>query len=104
MPPELQNWNQLRTILRSQTQSPESKLALSKHLGVTLAAVSQWRSGAAKPSADKTLQILAWVGGVSGAKQQKKRAERASTRPALRTRESKSNTNEKAPSGFSEKQ
>lgn len=83
-------WSELRSALRSKTQSAAAKTNLAELLGVTPAAISQWRSGAAKPSAENTLQILAWVRGVEVKPQQKKRAGRAETRPAQETHEGKS--------------
>lgn len=91
-------WEQLRTILRTKTDSPEAKLDLAKHLGVSLAAVSQWRSNAARPTADKTLQILAWLREPAPNPQQKKRAGRAATRPAPKTQKGKIKSNEKSKS------
>jgi transcriptional regulator with XRE-family HTH domain len=80
-------WDELRKIMCSKTASPVAKAGLAGRLGVSLAAVSQWRSGATAPTADKTLQILAWVR-ESETKQQKKRpAGRA--QPTPRTRKGK---------------
>lgn len=54
-------WEELRTILVARTDSAEAKADLARYLGVSLAAVSQWRSGASAPTADNALKILAWV-------------------------------------------
>ena len=90
-------WEELRTILVSKTALPDAKADLARYLGVSPAAVSQWRSGASAPTADNTLRILAWVNG-SEAESNKKRAGSAETRPALKTRKSKSTSHEKAKS------
>ena len=96
--PEPLTWAELRDILRSRTQSSEAKIDLARQLGVTLAAVSQWRSGATTPTADKTLQILAWVRKPDVKTTTKKSAGSAVTRPARKTRQSKSTSHEKAES------
>jgi transcriptional regulator with XRE-family HTH domain len=68
-------WDDLRQILVFETQSREAKLALARRLGVSLSAVSQWRSGASAPTADNALQILRWIGErAAKSKQQKQRA------------------------------
>jgi transcriptional regulator with XRE-family HTH domain len=90
-------WDELRTILVSKTETAKAKIELARRLGVTLAAISQFRSGASAPTADKTLRILDWIREETEA-QQKKRAGSADTRPALKTRKSKSTKNEKAKS------
>jgi transcriptional regulator with XRE-family HTH domain len=54
-------WQELRSVLRSETETPTAKAALASFLGVSLAAVSQWRSGASAPTAEKVLRILDWL-------------------------------------------
>jgi transcriptional regulator with XRE-family HTH domain len=54
-------WQELRAVLRSETETPTAKAALASFLGVSLAAVSQWRSGASAPTAEKVLRILDWL-------------------------------------------
>ena len=82
-------WEVLRTILVSKTDSPQAKADLAKYLGVSLAAISQWRSKANAPTADKTLRILAWVRRTE-AKQKKSAGSVSETRPARKTQERKS--------------
>jgi transcriptional regulator with XRE-family HTH domain len=81
-------WEDLRAVLARKTESAKAKKALAKRLGVTLAAISQWRSGASAPTADNALQILNWVRGIEA--QQKQSAGSAETQPALKTRKRKS--------------
>lgn len=47
------NWEQLRILLIAKTQSAQAKQELASLLGVQLASISQWRSGANAPSADR---------------------------------------------------
>lgn len=54
-------WPELRAVLRSETETPAAKAALAAFLGVTLAAISQWRTGDTAPTADKVLRILDWL-------------------------------------------
>lgn len=54
-------WGELRAVLVSKTETAQAKTELARRLGVTLAAISQWRSGASAPTADKTLRILDWL-------------------------------------------
>jgi transcriptional regulator with XRE-family HTH domain len=83
-------WSELRSLLVSKTESAEAKKELAKGLGVTLAALSQWRSGANAPSADNALQIFRWIREVE-AKEEKQSAGTATTEPARKTRKRKSN-------------
>jgi transcriptional regulator with XRE-family HTH domain len=55
------SWNELRTILVAKTESAKAKVELARRLGVTMAAISQWRSGASAPTADNALRILEWI-------------------------------------------
>jgi transcriptional regulator with XRE-family HTH domain len=61
MLPTPHSWDELREALRLKTHSQKAKQELARKLGVTLAAISQWRSGATTPTADKVLPLLAWV-------------------------------------------
>jgi transcriptional regulator with XRE-family HTH domain len=88
-------WKHLRQRLREATQKPGTKKAVAKHLGVSPAAVSQWLSGAAAPTAETTLRLLAWVA-VAEAKQ-KSAPEVRSTRPAQKTRKRKSKHEKPSP-------
>jgi hypothetical protein len=71
---------------------------MAAELGVLPPILSAWLNGQREPGGEATLQLLKWVVR-DEAQQQKKRAERADTRPALKTRQRKSTTNEKAKSG-----
>jgi transcriptional regulator with XRE-family HTH domain len=85
----LLNWNALRRVLRIETQTSEAKAELARRLRVTLSAISQWRSGASAPTADKALRLLNWAVGRIEARQ-RKGAGRADTRAARKTRRSQS--------------
>jgi transcriptional regulator with XRE-family HTH domain len=98
MSPMPGTWEELREALRLKTQSQTAKRELARKLRVTLAAVSQWRSGATAPAADKVLPILAWVRARQAPQQQKKSAGSAATRPAPKTRKGKTKTDEKSKS------
>jgi transcriptional regulator with XRE-family HTH domain len=89
-----EKWEDLRIRLVSATQSRAAKKHLATGLGVTLAAISQWRSGASAPTADKTLRLLRWVE-QSEAKQKKSAGSVSEARPARKTRERKSRSNAK---------
>jgi transcriptional regulator with XRE-family HTH domain len=78
-------WNELRAILAFETQSRQAKLDLAQTLGVTLAAVSQWRVGVNAPTADKALRILRWIGDRAAKARRTKSAGSAVTRPAPKT-------------------
>ena len=97
-PPNALRWESLRARLHLATRAPGAKAALAERFEVSPAAVSQWLSGASAPTADTTLRLLEWVT-AEEAQQQTKRTGRASTRPALKTREGKSTNNEKTKSG-----
>lgn len=89
-----QTWEELREALRLKTQSQRAKQELAERLGVSLAAISQWRSGATAPAADKVLPILAWVRGTDAQLKQRKSAGTAVTAPALDDPKGKIKTDE----------
>lgn len=94
-PRTISYWGDLRRRLISATNTLGAQAELARYLKVTRQAVSEWlRRSDRAPSAEKTLRLLEWVT-AEEAKQQKKRAGSASTRPALKTRKDKSTTNEK---------
>lgn len=98
MPAEPRNWDELRAILVACTETREAKRALQKHCGVSLAAVSQWRSNTAKPNADKTVKILAWLRDQRLTTTKKNAPVKSgNSRPARKNRKDKS-TNEKSKS------
>lgn len=102
--PELSTWEGARTQLKLALDFKRgAKAALARRFGVTTQAVSQWLSGASMPSADTAFHIRKLLADGSLTTQHKKRAGSASTRPALKTRKSKSTSHEKAKSGPSEK-
>lgn len=70
-------WEDLRAELIAKTGPAEAKAALAQDMGVSLAAVSQWRSGANKPGANKLLKILSWVRDLKATSQQKEDARTA---------------------------
>lgn len=89
------NWEECRHLLRLTTETRPRKERLADELGVSLAAISQWRTDEARPTADNTLRILDWVRRNPAAQPTKKRAETAATAPALTTRKGKIKTDEK---------
>jgi DNA-binding transcriptional regulator YdaS (Cro superfamily) len=91
-------WNALRLRLVRATSERGGKTQLASLMGVSKQVVNAWISGAGAPNADTTLALLEWV--AAAEKQQTKRAGRAQTRPALKTRKSKSTSHEKAKSGL----
>lgn len=72
------------------------KRRLAEFLGVHPSRLSEWISGVCEPGGEVTLQLLEWVTATKA--KQKQEADRASTRPARMTRNSKVTTNEKAKS------
>jgi DNA-binding transcriptional regulator YdaS (Cro superfamily) len=64
-------WSELKAVLASKTKSAPAKKDLAKRLGVTLAAISQWRSGANAPSAENALRILRWIREIGAKKEAK---------------------------------
>ena len=96
-------WENLRLRILRATAELGAKASLAREFGVSTATVSQWLADGAQrrvfPTAENTLRLLEWVSAREAQQQPKKRAGRASTRPALKTRQSKSTTNEKAKSG-----
>jgi transcriptional regulator with XRE-family HTH domain len=90
MAPESLTWDKLRSILCARTNSPEAKLALAKHLGVSSSAVSQWRTDASAPTADNALKILSWLRTFEIKPNQKNAPEVRLTRPARKTKTRKS--------------
>jgi transcriptional regulator with XRE-family HTH domain len=80
MAPESLTWEKLRSLLGARTVSQEAKLALSKHLGVSLAAVSQFRTGASAPTADNALKILSWLRSVETNTKPKKHEKKSRTK------------------------
>jgi transcriptional regulator with XRE-family HTH domain len=92
------SWAGLKRRLQVATQKPGAKAALARRFDVSTAAVSQWLSSKSHiaPKAETTLQLLEWVAAEEA--KQKKGAGSAETRPALKTRKSKSTKYEKAKS------
>jgi transcriptional regulator with XRE-family HTH domain len=98
-PPAGSSWANLRRRLISATRTTGAQTALADHLGITRQAVSEWvRRDDRAPEADTTLRLLDWVAAEEAKSKQKKRAGSAETRPALKTRKSKSTSHEKAKS------
>jgi transcriptional regulator with XRE-family HTH domain len=87
--------------LKNATRQHGLKSALARKLGVPPQRLNDWLSGTSVPGGEVVLQILDWVTAVEV--EQKKRAGSALTQPALKTRKSKSTTNEKAKSGLYKK-
>jgi transcriptional regulator with XRE-family HTH domain len=98
--PELWTWSGVRTQLRLALDSRRgAKASLARRFGVTTQAVSQWLSGASMPSADTAFHIRKLLADGSLTKpEEKKRAGRAATQPAPKTRKGKNKTNEKSKS------
>lgn len=69
------------------------KSALARGMGVTPQHVNGWLTGLMLPSGETALQLLKWV--TEAEEKQKKHAGRVSPRPALKTRNQKSTSNEK---------
>lgn len=90
------NWEQLKARVLRLIERPGERARLAEELGVTRSAISQLLSSSPRPTADKTLKLLAWVAEAEA--NNKKSADRAETRPAPATRKSKSTSHEKAKS------
>lgn len=91
------SWDQLKTRLVPVTDPQGAKATLANDLRVSLAAVSQWRSGSARPDADKTLQLLNWVLNAEEAKQKSSGA--GATEPEQKTQLKGSSDETKPKSG-----
>jgi transcriptional regulator with XRE-family HTH domain len=89
-------WGELRSRIRALTDRHGARAQLAREFEVTPQAVAEWLSGASAPTAETTLRLREWVSEAEA--KQKKRAGSATTRPALKTRKSKSNKHEKAKS------
>jgi transcriptional regulator with XRE-family HTH domain len=87
--------------LKNATREHGLKTALARSLGVSPQRLNHWLSGTNVPGGEVVLQMLEWVAAVE--EKQKKRAGSEVTRPALKTRKSKSTSHEKAKSGLSER-
>lgn len=70
------------------TKARGAKGRLAEFLGVEPPRLSEWLAGEYEPGGEVTLQLLEWV--TAAKAQQKKEADRASTRPARMTRLTKS--------------
>jgi transcriptional regulator with XRE-family HTH domain len=89
--------------LKNATRGHGDKTMLARKLGVHPQRLNDWLSGTNVPGGEVVLRMLEWVTAQEAQFQQTKRAGSALTRPALKTRKSKSTTNEKAKSGLSKK-
>lgn len=89
--------------LKKATRDAGLKAPLARKLGVTRQHLNNWLSGTNVPGGEVVLQLLEWVKAEEAKSKQKKRAGSAETRPALKTRKSKSTSYEKAKSGLSKK-
>jgi transcriptional regulator with XRE-family HTH domain len=85
-------WGELQSVLVLKTKSAEARKQLAQRLGVTQAAISQWRRGVNAPTADNALRILEWVRETEA--EQKQSAGAAVTAPA-RTRRKSNYENDK---------
>jgi len=93
------NIDRLIARLKNATREVGLKTKLAQKLGVPRQRLNDWLSGTNVPGGEVVLQMVEWVTAVEAKQQPKKRAGSALTRPALKTRKSKSTTNEKAKSG-----
>jgi transcriptional regulator with XRE-family HTH domain len=91
--------DRLMSRLKGATSDRGSKSALARQLGVPPQRINDWLNGTSVPGGEVALQMLEWVTAKEAQSKPKKRAGSALTRPALKTRKSKSTTNEKAKSG-----
>lgn len=89
MAADIPTWETLRMILRGKTQTGKAKANLARYTGVSLAAVSQWRSGASAPTADKTLRVLRWVRKIDAHQPNQKNAPEARKRNRRKTTRAK---------------
>jgi DNA-binding transcriptional regulator YiaG len=96
-----ENWEELRLRLRAKTESRQAKLALTRRLGVSLAAISQWRSGASVPTAANAIQILRFV--CEPAARRGSKAKRRTLTKNRRERRSPANTKLRITKGQSRK-
>jgi transcriptional regulator with XRE-family HTH domain len=78
----------LRERFRRAASARGVKTQLARLFGVTPGTVTQWINGPAKPSAENTLALLAWVESVE--RLQQENAGRVDAQPALKTRKSQS--------------
>lgn len=76
-----------------------TKAEIALHLGVVPQRLNDWLSGVNEPGGEITLRLLEWVTAAE-AKQTKKRAGSVRARPALKTRNQKSPSNEKPKSSL----
>lgn len=91
-------WGSLKSRLAEVVEQEGKRTELAASLGVTASAVSQWLSGATKPTAEATLQLLEWVR-VEEAKPQTKKPSGAVTPEGSKTRRKESKKNERPKSG-----
>lgn len=96
-------WPPLRERIRRLVRGYGAKSMLARQVGLSRQAInallSTCRGKPYLPSAEYTLRLLDWVTAEEAKSKQKKRAGSAETRPALKTRKSKSTTNESKKSG-----
>ncbi len=90
-------WQELRAVLRSETETPTAKAALASFLSVSLAAISQWRSGDTAPTADNVLLILDWLRNPAASLTKTKRPRPRNQRSRGATREGKSANDKPSP-------
>jgi transcriptional regulator with XRE-family HTH domain len=69
------------------------KAKLARYLGIFPQQLNSWLNGSSEPGGEAALAMLEWV--TASKVKTKKHAGRASTRPALRTRNQESKSNEK---------
>jgi transcriptional regulator with XRE-family HTH domain len=89
-------WSSLRNRLRVATRERGAQAEIARLLEVTPQAVAEWLAGASAPTADNTLRLFDWI--TKREAQQKQSAGSGRTRPARKTRKSKSKRYEKAKS------
>jgi transcriptional regulator with XRE-family HTH domain len=89
------HWEQLRRRIGVATDQRGSRAKLARDLGVTPQALNEWLQGRNAPPAENTLRLLRWV---EEAEAKTKDAGSAETRPARKTRKSKSTKYEQAKS------
>jgi transcriptional regulator with XRE-family HTH domain len=94
-------WKRLQRRLQAATRKRGQKAALARDLRIKhRQVVTAWLKHSTRgPSAEATLRLLEWIEKFErDQSREKKRAGSAETRPALKTRKSKSSKNEKAKS------